>query len=108
MEDIISTLLDLGHRGYVTMTEVKKDFLFARTDKPAGDLREFEQEFLEDIFEGDSERTLNSMRYEFADNLPGLRSDIYDELVNEGLVEQSPSSVRKSYGCLAMVISTIR
>ena len=28
------------------------------------------------------------MRYEFADNLPGLRSDIYQELVNDGLVTQ--------------------
>jgi hypothetical protein len=76
MEDIVSTLLDLAHRGYVAMTEKKNDFLFVRTDKAAKDLRGYERRFLQDVFEGEEERTLNSMRYEFAGNLPGLRSDI--------------------------------
>ena len=101
MQDIVSTQVDLAHRGYLTMTESKKDFTFERTDKPADDLRPFEQRYLRDIFEGQSEVKLSSLRYEFADNLPHLRTLVYEELVDRGLFYGKPDSVRQSYGCLA-------
>lgn len=105
MRDIISTLLDLSQRGYMTITEGQNNnFTFARTDKSDGDLRPFEQRFLKDVFRGKEERSLNSLRYKFADKLPKLRKLLYEELVTDGLVPRSPETVRNSYGCFSFLV----
>ena len=104
MQDIVSTLIDLANRGYVTMTEEDTNHLFARTEKRENDLRPYEKRFLKDIFGGNDERSLNDLRYKFADKLPNLRKMVYQELVNEKLVPASPHSVRTSYGCFAGII----
>jgi hypothetical protein len=101
MQDIVSTLIDLARRGYLTMTEEDDDHLFSRTEKSTKDLRPFEEQFVKDIFGRNDERSLSSLRYKFADNLPGLRSKVYQEMVDEKLVSTSPDTVRKSYGCFA-------
>ena len=101
MQDIVSTLIDLARRGYLTMTEEDDDHLFSRTEKSTKDLRPFEEQFMKDIFGRVDERSLSSLRYKFANNLPGLRSKVYQELVDEKLVSTSPDTVRKSYGCFA-------
>ncbi|MCB9418765.1 MAG: DUF2207 domain-containing protein [Ardenticatenaceae bacterium] len=104
MRDIISTLLDLARRGYITITEEQNNHVFNRTEKSDSDLRPFEQRFLKDIFRGQEERSLNSLRYKFADKLPNLRKMLYQELVTDGLVPRSPETVRNSYGCFSFVI----
>ncbi len=104
MRDIISTLLDLARRGYLTITEEQNNHSFTRTAKSDSDLRPFEQRFLKDIFRGKEERSLNSLRYKFADKLPNLRKMLYQELVTDGLVPRSPETVRNSYGCFSFVV----
>ena len=101
MQDIVSTLIDLAQRGYLMMEEEDDDHLYKRTDKSQKGLRPFEKQFLKDIFGKKEERSLSSLRYKFADNLPKLRTLVYQELVDENLVPKSPHSVRTSYGCLA-------
>ncbi len=107
LHDILSTLVDLARRGYLVMSEKNKkksDHTFTRTDKADGDLRPFEREFLEAIFQGKEERHLSSLRYKFNDKLPGLRKSIYKELAAEGMFPKSPDTVRTQYGCLGMGI----
>jgi uncharacterized membrane protein YgcG len=99
MQDIVSTLIDLAQRGYLTMTEEDDDHLYKRTEKRSKGLRPFEKQFLKDIFGKKEEKSLNSLRYKFADNLPGLRTMVYQELVDEKLVPKSPHTVRTAYGC---------
>jgi len=102
MQDIVSSLIDLAQRGYLTMEEEDEDHLYKRTKKSQKELRPFEKQFLKDIFGKQKERSLSSLRYKFADNLPRLRTLVYQELVDENLVPKSPHSVRTSYGCLAV------
>ncbi len=99
MRDIISTLVDLARRGYVTITEEKRDHIFTRTDKTDG-LRPFEAQFLKDIFRGKEETHLTALRYKFADKLPKLRKMLYQELVENKFVARSPETVRNSYSAL--------
>ena len=101
MQDIISTLIDLAQRGYVTMTEDDDDHVYQKTKKSSKDLRPFEKQFLKDIFGRKKERSLSSLKYKFAKKLPNLRTMVYQELVDEDLVPKSPHSVRTSYGCFA-------
>lgn len=106
MHDIISTLVDLARRGYLTITEEQRNHIFARTDKSDHDLRPFEKQFLKDVFRGKAERSLNSLRYKFSSRLPKLRKMLYEELEDAELVPQSPQSVRNRYtvfGWLALI-----
>lgn len=103
MQDIISTLVDLARRGYLVMgEESKNEHSFTRTDKSDKDLRPFERRFLKDLFGNKQEVSLDSLRYKFHSKLPGLRSLLYEELVDNGFVQRSPETVRRMYGGLAV------
>lgn len=97
MHDIISTLVDLARRGYLTMTEEARDHLFTRTGKGEQGLRAYEKLFLKGIFGKKESRRLSSLRYNFADKLPGIRQGLYRELEQEKLVPTSPETVRNRY-----------
>jgi hypothetical protein len=101
MQDIVSTLIDLAQRGYLTMTEEEDDHIYKKSDKSSEGLRPFEQRFLKDFFGRSDEKALSSLRYKFANKLPKLRTMVYQELVDEALVPNSPHGVRRNYGCLA-------
>lgn len=104
MQDIMATLVDLAHRGYVLMEEEKRSYTFTRTDKQDTDLRGFERSFLNDIFRGENSRSLNSLQYKFAGKIPGLRNQIIEELVKEGYLPRAPQSVRNGYTAVAVFV----
>lgn len=107
IHDVMSTLVDLAERGYLTMTEKAahgKDYTFARTNEPLEGLRPFERKLVEGIFRGRKSRDLDSLRYKFASRLPDIRKALYGELEERGFVRSSPEGVRNRYGCLAFVI----
>ena len=106
IHDIMSTLVDLARRGYLTMTEMEKnaDYEFARTDKSLQGLRPFEEKMIKGIFRGQQNRDLDSLRYKFADRLPAIRQDLYQELEKRGFVRKSPEDVRNRFGCVATIL----
>ncbi len=108
MQDIVSTMIDLARRGYLTMEEGKsKSFTFTLTDKSNKDLRPYERKFLQDLFGGKESRTLSSLQYKFANKIPNLRNMILDELVNEGYMPAKPPSVRNGYMALAVIVAVL-
>ena len=105
MRDIISTLVDLAQRGYITIGENKsRNHVFTLENESKAELRPYEAQFLKDIFRNKNERSLASLRYKFANRLPKLRNMLYDELIDRGLVERSPQKVRTSYTVGAALI----
>jgi len=105
IQDIVSTLTDLAHRGYLVMEEgERKSYTFTRTAKPDGDLREYERTFLSKVFRGDESRTLSSLQNKFYSAIPQLRQQIEDAIIKEGYLPRSPQSVRTSYSVLAAVV----
>ncbi len=105
MQDIISTLIDLAHRGYLTMEEKeRKNYDFTRTAKPDSDLREFERTFLDKVFRGEETRAMSSLHNKFYSAIPKLREQIEDAIIKEGYIPRSPQSVRTSYTVLAVVV----
>lgn len=99
MRDIVSTLVDLASRGYLTILEEPRDHVFTRTNKTDA-LRPFEHQFLKDVFRGEKEIKLTALRYKFASKLPNLRKMLYEELSDHDFVPRSPESVRNSYSVL--------
>ena len=98
MRDIISTLVDLAQRGYLTISENKsRNHIFTLENESKAGLRPYEAQFLNDVFRRKKERKLSELRYKFANRLPALRKMLYEELISEGLVDRSPEKVRTSY-----------
>ncbi len=119
--DIMSTLIDLGRRGYLVIQEDKtksglfglggdSEFTFKRTDQPLNDLRSYEKTIVENVFGGRLERSLDDLKDSFYVYLPGLKDDLYDDLVKEGLFTSKPSTTRAAYtgyGFLVLVAAGI-
>ncbi|MEZ4514996.1 MAG: DUF2207 domain-containing protein [Chloroflexota bacterium] len=107
MSDIMSILLDLARRGYVTITEEERTHRFTRTDKNQKDLRPFEKSFLRALLGTKDERTLKEMNYSFAQHLPKIRKQLYEEIVSLKLVPRSPEAVRMRYAGLGAGIMVL-
>ncbi len=105
MRDIVSTLVDLAQRDFITISENKaKNHVFTLVDASKGGLRPYESQFLKSFFGRKKERKLSELRYKFASKLPRLRKMLYEELIAEGLVDRSPDKVRNRYGLWAGLV----
>jgi uncharacterized membrane protein YgcG len=98
MRDIVSTLIDLAERGYVVIEEVdgllRDSHKFTLTDKPITELRRYEQRFLNAIFRGKGDASMNELKNKFYTAIPGLQNALYDDMVAEGFFKNNPSKIR--------------
>ncbi|MCA9944153.1 MAG: DUF2207 domain-containing protein [Anaerolineales bacterium] len=102
MRDIISTLVDLAQRGYISISENKaRNHVFTLVNDDKTGLRPYEVQFVKYFFGNKTERKLSELRYKFANKLPKLRKMLYEELLSEGLVDRAPDKVRTKYGLFA-------
>jgi uncharacterized membrane protein YgcG len=120
MADIVSTLVDLAARGYLTIEETQsehflffssKDYIFHKQHRPH-DLSEppllkHEQEFLKGLFRVGDRVTLSSLKNNFYTYLPEIRSGIFDALMNKNLFSSNPESTRTAYVGAGIVIGII-
>ncbi len=106
VRDIIAVIMDLARRGYLVIEEVHESgflgivnakFVFKRTDKALDGLLAFEQLVLQRVFAGKDERSLESLRNRFYVSVPEIQKAMYAAIVDEGLFEQSPASVRTGW-----------
>jgi uncharacterized membrane protein len=112
--DVLSTLIDLGRRGYLVIQEDKKEglfglggsseFTFKRTDKPLNDLRGFERKIMDRVFSGRLTRKMDSLKNKFYQYMSSLKDDLYGELVEAGLVDAKPSTTRAQWSGFGAVI----
>jgi uncharacterized membrane protein len=114
LRDVLSTLIDLSHRGYIVIEENRKEgffglgggseFTFKRTDKPIEGLRSYENRLVGAIFNHRMERSLDALKNKFYVHIPQLQNDLYQEVVNEGLFRDNPNSVRTGWSMLGIVL----
>lgn len=115
MSDVISTIIDLAHRGYIVMEEEQteglfgigrsREFTFKRTDKELDGLRNFESRIMTALFSSNRmERSLDSLRNKFYTVVPKLQEDLYDSVVSEGLFTAKPSTTRAMWSGLGTVL----
>lgn len=109
MQDIIATLIDLARRGYVSMEELQtpgflgigasRDFIFRREAAPSRDtLRPYERLVLDRVIPG-NERRLSDLKDKFYQHVSEIQSELYKEVVVEGLFPRRPDTVRSQWGC---------
>lgn len=103
-KDIVSTIIDLAGRGYLTITEVQKKWIFGETDyildkknKEATDLRGYEKKLLEELFDKDSSVKVSSLKTTFYEKLKEIKEDVYQEVVSRKLFPANPEKIRRKY-----------
>lgn len=121
LSDIVSTLIDLAARGYITIREFKTDSLFFFRNKdyeftrlPESELQKksplnvYERRFLDAMFKwGHKNSTrvnLTDLKYRFYRELRTIESDIYKSMIEKGMFSQSPQEVRMSWYCIGGVL----
>ncbi|GIK75968.1 MAG: hypothetical protein BroJett021_49560 [Chloroflexota bacterium] len=107
MQDIVATIVDLARRKALSITEVKEegffrmgtDFIYRRerTDVP---LLPFEEKLLNDIFGRDHEKKLSKLKNSFYKDIPGIKTAMYQALIDRGYYRSNPETVRTQFGCL--------
>ncbi len=105
MQDITATLIDLAVRGYLKIEALKKkvleksDYQFTNL-KPWKDsaLKPHEKEILAGVFkEPGLTVKLSDLNDKFYSKLSGIRSKIYQSLINDKLLDGNPESIRGQY-----------
>lgn len=114
MRDISSAIIDLAVRGYLKINETKeKKFLTESTTYEFELLKDFESDstlqkhermLLSAIFSSGNSRKLKDLENEFYTSLPGIKDQIYDQLVKKGYFPAAPDKVRNAYSILGYVL----
>jgi uncharacterized membrane protein YgcG len=116
MRDITASIVDLAVRGYILIEEKQhehamglwheKDYIF-HSLKPRTEwakLKPHEQELLEGVFSVGDVVSLSDLHNRFYQNIPSIKSGIFDSLVGLGYYRRRPDSVRSAYIGAAVVV----
>ena len=114
-KEVIATIVDLAHRGYIEMTDDKKEGLFAKTHttfkrlKLMDDLTGYEKAVADSLFSGAhaDEVTTDDLRNHFYTHVDPICSQIYTEVTSQGFFAQNPKTVRNrwlGWGALVAVV----
>ena len=109
MQDAVATLVDLGNRGVLRMTQIDEptpfgtshDYELERLGADEANLRQHERLLLITLF-GEANRVrLSQVRGTFAAAIPGIQAALHQDVAQEGLFVENPDRVRTRYRQLA-------
>ncbi len=112
-QDVVATLVDLGNRGVLRMTEVEeptwmgstRDYELERLDGDASALRPHERLLLLTLFGEGNRVRLSQVRATFAAAIPGIESALHQEVAAEGLFVENPDTVRARYRQVGVLLA---
>ncbi|HEY3340832.1 MAG TPA: DUF2207 domain-containing protein, partial [Anaerolineae bacterium] len=121
MQDIIATLVDLGRRGVLTMTETGKanrsglvydrDWTFARGPSFGSTVTTFERRLLDALqLSAHNQYNLSDLKNQFYTQIAPIKNALYAQLVQDGYYKRSPETTRGIYsglGVLLVVLTVI-
>lgn len=102
--DVTATIIDLAPRGYLTITEEPKKWLFGSTDyllkktnkRPDG-LLKYENLLYTKLFEGDTEVRISDLKTTFYTSLAEVKTALYLDLTDKGYFVGNPEKVKGKY-----------
>lgn len=113
--DVTATIVDLAVRGYLTIAEVPKSWIFGSKDykltstkRATHDLLEYEQMLLADLFKGRDEIAISDLKEEFYTSLAKVKKALYADVVAQKLFMADPEKIRTYYrvaGVIAIVFA---
>jgi uncharacterized membrane protein YgcG len=120
MRDITATLVDLAVRGYLKFEEredsklfgliKEREYLLHRLDPPAdgAPLAEHEHRLLDGVFQGRGRSVeLSDLENEFYRELPGIRTALFNRLLQRGLYRARPDRVRQRWQVAGVLLGGV-
>lgn len=114
--DVTSTIIDLASRGFLTITEIPKKWIFGsidyklkQTKKDTQKLLSYEKELLTRIFTK-NEILTSELKLKFYDDLKIVKEKLYKESIDRGYFSDNPEKIRGlylAYGFVVLIISFI-
>jgi uncharacterized membrane protein len=102
MHEIVATIVDLAHRGYLTIEErTDGDFYLHKKSDSVAELRPHERTFMEDIFVGKKE--VQVKKASWIAPVAKMKKQLYEAAVSEGFFDQNPETQRNKYYALGAV-----
>jgi uncharacterized membrane protein len=109
--DVVATIIDLATRGYLTITEIPKKWVFGKVDykitkktKDEAGLLGYEKKLLHNLFKTGDEVTVSSLKQTFYEELKEVKEELYKEVVAKKLFPKDPEKVRSNYIAFAIVL----
>jgi hypothetical protein len=107
--DIFGSLVQLAQRGYLTISETKKDdFTLIRKKENDAQLLPFESRLLNALFDDKSQVRIKDIKIQTA--ILDVQQKLYSQMVQNGFFNESPEAVRTRYyilGGLALMTGNI-
>jgi uncharacterized membrane protein len=121
MRDITATIVDLAVRGYIVIEEKEKSemlglvhnkeyvFHLKKGLREWTGLKAHELALLAGIFSNGAQTDVNlsSLQNEFYKNLPGIKNNIFDALMQHGYFQHRPDYVRSGYVAGGVVLGVL-
>ncbi|MEX0650289.1 MAG: DUF2207 domain-containing protein [Candidatus Andersenbacteria bacterium] len=102
--DVSATIVDLAVRGYLTITEIEKKWLFGKTDyqldrteKVDEELLEYERLLLKKLFSDGQTVKLSDLKNSFYKSLRDVKAQLYADVTSKQLFAANPETVRTVY-----------
>ncbi|MDP3941126.1 MAG: DUF2207 domain-containing protein [bacterium] len=115
--DVVATIIDLAGRGYLTITELSKKWVFGDTDYlltmknfDASGLLPYETLLFDKLFDGKKEVKVSSLKTTFYQDLAQVKKSLYERVVADKFFEKSPEKMRSTYliaGSIILVLGFI-
>jgi len=112
--DVVATIIDLASRGYLTITELPKKWLFGKVDyqlakkqKDTAGLLGYEALLLNKLFKSKDELTVSSLKQTFYNDLAAVKKELYKEVVAKKLFSDDPEKVRTNNVALGIALLVI-
>ena len=113
--DVTATIIDLAARGYLTITEVPKKWLFGKVDylltktnltkNTAPALLNYEQLLLTKLFYRRAQVKTSTLKTTFYQDLAAVKTALYADVVAKNLFPADPEKTRSSYRALAILFT---
>lgn len=124
--DVVATIIDLATRGYLTITEIPKKWMFGKVDYelkktspsttlPAGrqgsghkadetELLSYEKTLYHNLFSGRNSVKVSDLKQTFYDDLAEVKKALYKEVIAKKLFSSDPEHVRSTYLAIGIVL----
>jgi uncharacterized membrane protein len=109
--DVTATIIDLATRGYLTIREIPKKWLFGKVDyefestkKIESDLISYEKELLDHLFESRSKVKVSDLKTTFYQELSQVKTKLYEDIMAKNLFAANPDTTRTKYLAAGIVI----
>lgn len=112
--DVTATIVDLAVRKYLTIEEIegsgwthKADWKLTKKKEPGDELKPYERELMDGLFEDGDEVQLSELRQKFAARMQKVQKALMEDAKEQGWFARPPSYARAQWGCLGVLVLLI-